>query len=240
MCGIRENRIMHTHEESRLRLIMSTLLVAVFASYIGNSQADENINDHGRISKINSSIQLHSQEWADELRTVNGRILLREGSAAGKAETVNGSIQLDDGVRIGSAKTVNGAIRVSRDVHVHGSLETVNGSIRLESGAQVQGEVRNVNGAIALDGGTVAGDLRTVNGRVSLRHDSTVHGDLIIDEGRRTGGFFSRLFLHNRSNTPGQIDIDATSRVDGDIHLYRETRLNIHADAVTGEIHHHY
>ena len=240
MWGIRENRIMHTHEESRLRLIMSAVLVAVFASYISNSQASENITDHGQISKVNSSIQLHSQEWADELHTINGRIQLRAGSAAGKAETVNGSIQLEDGVRIGSAKTVNGAIRVGNNVHVHGSLETVNGSIRLESGAQVEGDVRNVNGAIALDGGTVSGDLRTVNGRLSLRHGSTVHGDMIIDESRQQGGFFRRLFLNYRSNTPGQIDIDATSRVDGDIHLYRETRLNIHADAVTGEIHHHY
>lgn len=236
---IQENRIMHTREDSPLRLLMSVMLVVVFSAYIGNSHADETRSHRGQIQHINGSIELHSHEQAGNLRTVNGRIHLHQNSHAEKAQTVNGSIDLGEGSRIRAADTVNGSIRGEHNVSVSESLQTVNGSIRLQSGSQVAGDVHTVNGTISLFGTAVAGNLHTVNGRIALSEGSVVEGDLTIDRKQRNRGFFSRLFRRG-DVTPGRIDIDATSRVHGDIHLYRETRLEIHPDAVVGRIYHHY
>ena len=195
-------------------------------------QAEERVGD---VSSVNGSIHIATGGQAQRVHTVNGSIQLDHGSRISKADTVNGGIEVDDRAEVtGTLSTVNGGIRLQRDVRINGSVSAVNGSIRMEEGSEVRGEVRNVNGPVRLRNSSVGEDLLTTNGDVELRDETVVHGDVVFRERR---GWFNRFF---HFHDDPELRIDASSSVEGDIHLYRKVDLHIDPAAKVGEVIRHY
>lgn len=220
-------------ESHTLKLSAATMLAMLLGSYLYSSSADA--ADLRDISKVNGGIRVTADERVGDVSSVNGGIDLSRGASAERLETVNGGIDLDERVEIMRAETVNGGIRVGRDVTVRGSLSTVNGGIRTNSGTVVEQTISTVNGKITLRDSRVGEDVKTSNGDILLTDGSVVAGDIVV-KGRRS--WLDRIFsFHNK---PPKITIDEDSSVLGDIHLYREVRLDIADGALVGDIIEHY
>ena len=216
-----------------MKLSPATMLAMLLGSYLYSSSANaEEVRD---ISKVNGSIRVSAEERVGDISSVNGGIDLGSDSVAAKLDTVNGRIDLDERVVIERAETVNGGIRVSRDVTVHGSLTTVNGGIQTNPGTGVEGRVRTVNGKITLRDTHIGENVQTSNGDILLTDGSVVEGDVIV-KGRRS--WFGRFFGFGQKSS--KITIDADSSVMGDIHLYREVKLDIADSALAGEVIKHF
>lgn len=220
----------------KIPLSAATMLAMLLGSYLYSTSADAaELTKIRDISKIMGSIRISADEHVGNLSSINGGIDLARGARADKIDTVNGSINLDERVVITLAKTVNGGIRVANDVTVNGSLLTVNGSIRTNPGTVIEDRIRTVNGRIQLRNTLVGENVQTSNGDIVISDGSTVEGDVVV-RGRRTWWRRWFGFDHNPSN----ISIDASSSVQGDIHLYREVTLEIEEGAEVGEIIRHY
>ncbi|MDA1371788.1 MAG: hypothetical protein O2971_13645 [Proteobacteria bacterium] len=217
----------------KIRLSTATLLAVVLGSYLFAAAADATeIRD---ISKVNSRINVDAEEHVGDVSSVNGGIHLSRGANAREVSTINGSIELEDGSVVTQAESINGGIRVGENVTVNGSLETVNGGIRTETGTVVEDSVVTVNGRVRLYNTQVGRDVQSSNGDIEIRDGSTVQGDVII-RGRLR--WWNQVFSFSRK--PPEITIDSSSVVRGDIHLYRETDLNIADGAEVGEIIEHF
>ncbi|MFM1896035.1 MAG: hypothetical protein RLZZ385_1109 [Pseudomonadota bacterium] len=236
------------------RLGTGTLLALLLGSYLFGASADADSGSRN-ISKTNGRIEVGPDQQVGDVSSVNGSIWLADGVSAGQVRTVNGSIHLDGNVAIRQARTVNGGIEVQDQVVITGPLSTTNGSIELEDGVRVEGELSTVNGAIRSGpGSTLADQVKTANGSIRLRNTQvgadviTSNGNIRLTEGtivagdlsvRGRQGWLERLSLWNNWHRP-EIHIDSSSKVRGDIHLYREVELAIDPDAEVGEIIYHY
>ncbi|MEE4245470.1 MAG: DUF4097 family beta strand repeat-containing protein [Kangiellaceae bacterium] len=186
--------------------------------------------DGGDISSVLGGIKVASGQVAGDLDSVNGSIKIGNNAKAEDVEAVNGSVKIGKSVTLRSVATVNGRISAGQGLTVVKSVETVNGRISLDSGSEVGGDVSTVNGGIELDGVTVSGDLSTNNGNIELQ-STTVKGDIEV---KKSKGWFN-----SDSDDNPVISIDATSKV-GDIHLYREVKLEISEQAKVGQVIYHY
>ena len=187
-------------------------------------------------SKINGNIHIASEQRAGDVSTVNGHIRVSADATAREVNTVNGPIELHRGVIIAEAGTVNGSITGQRGVTINGSVCTVNGSIRLQQDSVVHSEVCSVNGGIHLAGTHVKDNVETSYGDVYLSQGTLVEGDIIFNQHKQR--WWHRLFSSSRRHP--ELNIDASSQVNGDIHLYSEVDLQIHDDASVGDIVRHY
>lgn len=217
----------------KIRLSTATLLAVVLGSYLFSASADA--AEIRNITKVNSRINVEAEEQVGDVSSVNGGIHLSRGANAREVSTINGGIDLEDGTVVTEAGSINGGIRVGENVRVNGSLETVNGGIRTEAGTVVDDRVVTVNGRVRLYNTQVGEDVQTSNGNIEIRDGSTVQGNVII-QGRKR--WWDRFFNFNRR--PPEITIDSSSSVRGDIHLYRETELNIADGAEVGEVIEHF
>ena len=216
-----------------LRLGAASMLVMLLGSYV--FATDANAEENQDISRVNRGINVGSDERVGDLSSVNGGVSLAENARAGEISTVNGSIDLDDASQVEEASTVNGGISVGSNVVITGSLETVNGSITTRSGTVVGTNIESVNGRVRIRDTRVNDNIETSNGNIDITDGSVVEGDVVI-EGRRR--WWDRFFDFN--NRVPELTIDSESSVLGDIHLYRETELNIADGVVAGEIIEHF
>ena len=223
-----------TSANHNFRLAAASLLAMVLGSYLFVSHAEAaGLRD---VTRINNSIEVEANDQVGDVSSINGRVQIERNAVAGEVDTINGGISLHSGARVQSAETVNGAISVDENVTIARQLHTVNGGIRCRAGSTIGGSVETVNGRIDLRSTEVGGDVETANGDISLSRGSTVRGDVII---RGKSGWLGRLFSFGQRTAP-QLEVDADSVILGDIHLYRETHLQIHPDAEVGNIYHHY
>lgn len=138
----------------------------------------------------------------DDMSRVMGSISVGAGEHAGDLSTVNGSIHVGANAAVGSAHTVNGSIALDQHATA-ASLTTVNGSVRLADAARVTGSAHTVNGSMSLaDGAGIAARLSNVNGVIRLAA-AHVGGDI--------------------ETVTGDVGIGANARVDGGIHVHRES-----------------
>ncbi|MBQ14968.1 MAG: hypothetical protein QGG67_18445 [Gammaproteobacteria bacterium] len=215
-------------------VVAATMLAMFLGGYLYTATADgAELRD---ISKINGSIRVDAQTQVGDISSINGGVGIGSGASASDIKTVNGGINLSDHATIGSARTVNGGIRTSEEVIVNGSLSTVNGRIVLEPRSVVRESVTTVNGRIQLSNTRIGENIQSSNGDITIRDNSTVEGDIVVKRNR--GSWFSRFFNRNRNSV--EITIDASSSVQGDIHLYKEVDLDIDDNANVGEIIRHY
>jgi hypothetical protein len=214
------------------RLGTATALLMLLGSYVFSASADA---AEGDISRINQSVTVDAEQQVGDVSSVNGSIRLAKGAQAEEVTTVNGSIELDNGVTVSEAATVNGGIRLGSDVTVNGELSTVNGGIRINAGSVVAHNVETVNGRVHLKSAVIRQDIVTSNGDIDIVDGAIVEGDIIV-EGRRR--WWDRLFDWN--NRPPTITVDTRSSIQGDIHIYREVRLEIEDGAVVGDIVEHF
>lgn len=215
----------------KLRLTTATILAMVLGSYVFSASA----NAAEDISRVNSTINVEADQNVGDVSSVNGSVRLARGSSAEEVSTVNGRIQLSDRVSVDLAETVNGGIEVGEEVTVRGYLETVNGGIRIEAGSVVEDHIETVNGRIRLSSTQVGNNIETSNGDIDIRDGSVVEGDVVIWGKRR---WWDRLF--NWNNHRPEITIDASSTVQGDIHIYRPVDLNIADGSLNGEVVEHF
>lgn len=216
-----------------VRLGFASVLALLLSSYLmaANTEASE-VKD---ISKINSGIRVDENERVGDVSSVNGGIRIRQGAIAAEVGTVNGGIDIEDNAVLDDAETVNGGIDVGENVVIHGSLRTVNGGIKTNPGTEIRDEVSTVNGKIRLRATRVGADVETTNGDIEIRSGSVVEGDIVV---KAKTSWFGKFFNFNRR--PSDLVIDADSRVEGDIHLYKEVNLRIDSGAQVGNIVEHY
>lgn len=217
-----------------MRFSAAILLAMVLGSYLFAASADASSAD--RVSRVNGSVDIDSGQTVGDVSTINGKVQVSRNATAGAVETINGGITILDGAVITRAETVNGGIRVGRDVRIAAGLKTVNGGISTDHGSSVADDINTINGKIELRDTRVAGDLRTANGDIHLGDGSVVEGDVII-RGKRP--WFSRLLSMGNQHRP-TLEVDASSSILGDIHLYQEVELRINDSARVGEIIRHW
>lgn len=217
-------------------LLPAVLLAALLGSYLYTNSAEAADGALSNVSKVNSSIHVDANSQMGNVTTVNGSIDIGVGASANKVKAVNGSIEINDDATINSAETVNGRIRVNQRVNVQSYLTTVNGRIVLAGESRVNDKVTSVNGRIQLINASIGANIETRNGDITLQDGSVVEGDIIVKSERHRwlGGLF------NFGRNVSEIEIDASSSVLGDIHLYREVNLSIDDDAQIGEIIKHF
>ncbi|HBP99289.1 MAG TPA: hypothetical protein DD672_02275 [Gammaproteobacteria bacterium] len=214
------------------RLGTATALLILLGSYVFGASADA---AEGGISRINQAVTVDAEQQVGDVSSVNGSIRLARGAEAGEVTTVNGTIELDDGVTVSEAGTVNGGIRLGSDVKVNGELSTVNGGIRINAGSVVAHNVETVNGRVHLESAVIRQNIVTSNGDIDIVDGAIVEGDIIVESRRR---WWDRLFDWN--NRSPRITVDAESSVQGDIHIYREVKLEIEDGAMVGDIVEHF
>ncbi len=193
------------------------------------------LNDGSQIRNVETvlgGVEVKRNAKAGNISSVNGGVNVESGATAMKVDTVNGGISLSNNVTITSAVTVNGSIKAGNSLQVNGALETVNGSIILKSQTNVNGSVVTVNGDIDVDNTVIHQNIKTVNGDIRLVNESVLKGDLIIE--RKSGW---GLGMSHEEIT---IKIDATSRVEGTIHLHRPALLEIADRSKVNKIEKHY
>ncbi len=225
---------MKTKQMSRIKLIFSVVLTLIFSAYLSGAHAED---ARQNIRKVNGSITVAESQLAANVSTVNGSVNLRDRANAADISTVNGGVRVADNSSIRSAETVNGSIQLGESVSVRQSLSTVNGGIRVQDGSEIGEDVTTVNGSIDIVAASVGGNIETSNGNIRVLDGAVVEGDIIIKK-RRTGFW---PFSWNWGNSRKQVvEVDADSRVNGTIHLYREVDLKIHERARVDSIEHHY
>ncbi|MGI9202411.1 MAG: hypothetical protein ACR2Q3_00285 [Woeseiaceae bacterium] len=180
-------------------------------------------------STVNGSITIGKDATiTGAVETVNGTIRIDEGTRLEDAETVNGSIRIASGVTAEDITSVNGAIRLDENVTVDGEVSVVNGKITLDKGTSVADDVSNVNGEISVVGAEIGGDLATVNGNVTLTDNSTLRGNLIVEE--------PKGWSWGKKRRKPVIIIGPNSTIAGDIRLEREVELFISESAEVGGV----
>lgn len=195
----------------------------------------------GNISARNGYIKLGMNGRFGDVSSRNGAINLGDNSQAGNIDSRNGSIEIGGGSRIGAVESRNGSMSLRDDIEVMGNLQSRNGAIRGGTGLRVSGDVSSRNGMVKLaTGSEIDGDITTRNGRIELtgtstaRHLQSNSGDLILQDGSRTGGDVviemdedsaghsgGFLWFGGRRSYPdaGDIRILGSSEVGGDVVL---------------------
>lgn len=225
---------MKTSQDSRIKLVCSVALTLVFSAYLSGVHAED---ARQNIRKVNGSITVTESQMAANVSTVNGSVNLNDRANAADISTVNGGVRVSDNSSIRSAETVNGSIQVGEEVSVQQSLSTVNGGIRVRDGSEIGEDVSTVNGSIDIVAATVGGNIETSNGNIRIIDGAVVDGDIIIK--KRSTRFWP--FNWSWGNSRKQVvEVDADSRVNGTIHLYREVDLRIDDRAQVDNIEHHY
>lgn len=216
------------------KLIRTTILTGYVLLSTGCA-VHVHANDGARMGDLDTvfgGIDVGKNAKVGDVSSVNGGIDIDSGASAGEVDTVNGGIELGDNVTIESAETVNGGINAGESLKVKYDVETVNGGIYLRAKTVVEGNVETVNGDIQLVNTLINKNVETVNGDITLRNQTTLKGDLVIE---KSGGWFSSM-----SQDEITIKIDATSSVEGTIHLHRPVTLEIAEQAKVGKIEKHY
>ena len=181
-------------------------------------------------SSVNGSISVGEDAVVTgNLKTVNGTIRVDDGATIEKASTVNGGVRVSDRVRCESLSTVNGSVKVGEGATVDGGLSAVNGRIMVRNGSGVADDVTNVNGEIELTGAEVGGNIETVNGDISLKDQSVVKGNILVEKPNSWG------WGKSKSRKP-RIVIGPGSVVEGKIDLEREVELFISETARVGSV----
>ena len=187
-------------------------------------------SESGGASSVNGSISVGEDAVVTgNLKTVNGTIRVDVGATIEKASTVNGGVRVSDKVKCESLSTVNGSVKVGEGASVDGGLSAVNGRIVINSGTGVADDVTNVNGQIELTGAEVGGNIETVNGDISLKDQSVVKGNIVVEKNSGWG------WGKSKKRKP-RIVIGPGSRVEGKIDLEREVELFISETAEVGSI----
>ncbi len=188
-------------------------------------------SESGGASSVNGSISVGEDAVVTgNLKTVNGTIRVDSGATIEKASTVNGGVRVSDKVRCESLSTVNGSVKVGEGATVDGGLSAVNGRIVINSGSGVADDVTNVNGQIELTGAEVGGNIETVNGDITLKDQSVVKGNIVVEKNSGWG------FGKTKSRRKPRIVIGPGSRVEGKIDLEREVELFISETAEVGSV----
>ncbi|MFP6807999.1 MAG: hypothetical protein VB957_12615 [Pseudomonadales bacterium] len=182
------------------------------------------------IDKVFGNIKVGEKSVVGDVSSVNGGIVLRDDSKADDVETVNVSIRIEDNVAVRSVETVNGSIRAGQNFKVRRDVATINGSIDLQQGSTIGDDVTTVNGSIHLNNTLVEGNLETVNGDIKLAAGSRVQGNIIFEKNSWNSGNFKLP----------KLIVDASSIIEGEIHLYRKVTLIIDENAEVGEIISHF
>ncbi len=216
----------------KMNLLTDSVAIKVLALVLTGSLFQANASEGRDIDSLLGDISVAEGQVVRDIDSVNGDVELESNATARNVSTVNGGIRIDDNVNLTSAETVNGGIRGGRDIRVDHSLSTVNGRIILNQNSWVGEDVETVNGSIRLKQVSVGGDLKTVNGDIYVLESSDIRGDVIIKK-NKVGWFDS-------GDDYPVIEIDADSRVEGTIHLYREAELRIHKEAKVGDVMKHY
>ncbi len=211
---------------------MKKLKLVVLFTLIGLMSACAISVSAGNISRVFGGIDIHQGAKVGDLSSVNGGIDIASGAEVGSVSTVNGGIDIRSKVTIESAETVNGGIEAAENLKVKGDLTTVNGGIELAAGSHIGGSVESVNGDIDLSGVIIERNIETVNVDVTLSDATQLKGDLII---REKGGWFNSV-----TGNKIVISIDASSSIEGTIHLHQEVVLKIAKNAKVNEIKYHY
>jgi len=181
-------------------------------------------------TSVNGSISVGEDAVVTgNLKTVNGTIRVDEGATIEKASTVNGGVRVSDKVNCESLSTVNGSVKVGEGASIDGGLSAVNGRIVINSGSGVADDVSNVNGQIELTGAEVGGNIETVNGDISLKDQSVVKGNIVVEKNNGWG------WGKGKKRKP-RIVIGPGSRVEGKIDLEREVELFISDTAEVGSV----
>ena len=182
-------------------------------------------------SSVNGSISVGEDAVVTgNLKTVNGTIRVDDGAKIEKASTVNGGVRVSDRVRCESLSTVNGSVKVGEGATVDGGLSAVNGRIMIRNGSGVADDVTNVNGEIELTGAEVGGNIETVNGDISLKDQSVVKGNILVEKPNSWG-----WGKKSKKRKP-RIVIGPGSVVEGKIDLEREVELFISETAEVGSV----
>jgi DUF4097 and DUF4098 domain-containing protein YvlB len=215
------------------RLGSAFVLALLLAGYVSTAriQASE-VPD---ISKVNSAIRIDTNQHVGDVSSVNGSIRIEEGAVAATVDTINGGIDIEDGAVIKAADTVNGGISIGESVKVSGSIKTVNGGISIGAGSEVAANVITVNGTIRLRNVYVGKNVKTANGDIEIKDGSVVDGNVII---KANSSWLSRVLSMNSKTS--DLVIDETSRVNGDIHLYKAVNIRIEDGAQIGRIIEHF
>jgi hypothetical protein len=157
---------------------------------------------------------------ADDLSKVNGSVHVRAGESVEDVSSVNGGIHIDDNATAKNVETVNGGIDIGSGSSVE-KIETVNGGIRLGDGVKAT-EITTVNGGLNLgENSRVAHNMSAVNGSIQLAKGAEVGGELSNTNGKIEMDDAHVVGLIRTTN--GGIEIGASSRVDGGIHVEKNS-----------------
>jgi len=211
-------------------LLILLMAVPALGATVNKSVKIEAGSNSSGASSVNGSISVGEDAVVTgNLKTVNGTIRVDEGATIEKASTVNGGVRVSDKVNCESLSTVNGSVKVGEGATVDGGLSAVNGRIVINSGSGVADDVSNVNGQIELTGAEVGGNVETVNGDISLKDQSVVKGNIVVEKNSGWG------WGKSKSRKP-RIVIGPGSRVEGKIDLEREVELFISETAEVGSV----
>jgi len=211
-------------------LLLLLMAVPALGATVNKSVKIEAGSNSSGASSVNGSISVGEDAVVTgNLKTVNGTIRVDEGATIEKASTVNGGVRVSDKVNCESLSTVNGSVKVGEGATVDGGLSAVNGRIVINSGSGVADDVSNVNGQIELTGAEVGGNVETVNGDISLKDQSVVKGNIVVEKNSGWG------WGKSKSRKP-RIVIGPGSRVEGKIDLEREVELFISETAEVGSV----
>ncbi|MCW8875823.1 MAG: hypothetical protein OQK04_09160 [Kangiellaceae bacterium] len=218
---------MNNKAKNLLFASMASLVLSGCAVSIGANSK----NGYQDLDSVFGGVTVGRNSEVRNVSSVNGGVEIKSGAKARAVDTVNGGIDIGNNVSVKSAETVNGGIDAGKNLNVETDIETVNGGVRLSEDSFIGRDVVTVNGDIDLNNVTIVRNVRTHNGDVSLANGSVVQGDLIIE---RSDSWFGSI-----SDKP-VIEIDDTSEVRGDIHLYKPVTLKISDNAKVGEVKKHY
>lgn len=211
-------------------LLILLMAVPALGATVNKSVKIEAGSNSSGASSVNGSISVGEDAVVTgNLKTVNGTIRVDEGATIEKASTVNGGVRVSDKVNCQSLSTVNGSVKVGESASVDGGLSAVNGRIVINHGSGVADDVSNVNGQIELTGAEVGGNVETVNGDISLKDQSVVKGNIVVEKNSGWG------WGKSKSRKP-RIVIGPGSRVEGKIDLEREVELFISETAEVGGV----
>ena len=163
----------------------------------------------GSRNTLNRNISIRANaDIEDLIISVNGSIEIGEEARVRNLVSVNGTIRIrTEAIVRGDVSSVNGRVDIRDKVRINGNVTTVNGRITLDRDVVVRDNVETVNGSINIDKATVERDITTYNGNITLRNNSKVKGDIIVEENKGWSNNRRRL----------TINISGDSVVEGDI-----------------------
>lgn len=190
--------------------ILTVLLALISTDVLAQNWNRSRDRDfRGSRNTLNRNITINANSEVDGgLRSINGTIDVGEGCSVENISTINGTIRVRTDVTIrGDISSVNGRVNIQDKCRVNGNVTSVNGRITLDRDVVVRDNVETVNGSINIDKATVEQDITTYNGNITLRNNSRVKGDIIVEENRGWSNNRRRL----------TINISGDSVVEGDI-----------------------